>query len=65
MKQIKKLGLVVVTLLLSVARISTSLLPEEPLPEQEARLRAPAIRQDKLLSVHCWMQSPKSKISPM
>ena len=85
MKQIKKLGLVVVTLLLSATmafaakpfcfyrqEVShkncltfTFWLREEPLPEQEARLRAPAIRQDKLLSVHCWMQSPKSKISPM
>ena len=71
MKQIKKLGLVVVTLLLSATMAFAAKpnihiwLREEPLPEQEARLRAPAIRQDKLLSVHCWMQSPKSKISPM
>ncbi len=72
MKQIKKLGLVVVTLLLSVtmafaAKPNIHILATggEPSRVQEARLRAPAIRQDKLLSVHCWMQSPKSKISPM
>ena len=72
MKQIKKLGLVVVTLLLS-ATMAFAAKPNIHILATggtiagtgRTRLRAPAIRQDKLLSVHCWMQSPKSKISPM
>lgn len=71
MKQIKKLGLVVVTLLLSATMAFAAkpnihiLATGGTIAGTGARLRAPAIRQDKLLSVHCWMQFPKSKISPM
>lgn len=70
MKQFKKLGLVVVTLLLSATMAFAAkpnihiLATGGPLPAREARLQVPAIRQGKSLSAHCLMQSPKLKISP-
>lgn len=71
MKQIKKLGLVVVTLLLSATMAFAAkpnihiLATGGTIAGTGSSATGTAIRQDKLLSVHCWMQSPKSKISPM
>ena len=66
MKQIKKLGLVVVTLLLS-ATMAFAAKPNIHILATGGTIAGTgsSATGTKLLSVHCWMQSPKSKISPM
>ena len=68
MKQFKKLGLVVVTLLLS-ATMAFAAKPNIHILATGGTIAgtgssATGTRQGKLLSAHCLMQSPKLKISP-
>jgi L-asparaginase len=65
MKQIKKLGLVVVTLLLSATMAFAAKPNIHILATGGTIAGTGSSATGKLLSVHCWMQSPKSKISPM
>ena len=66
MKQIKKLGLVVVTLLLS-ATMAFAAKPNIHILATGGTIAGTgsSATGTSYTAVHCWMQSPKSKISPM